>query len=127
MRVLLDTHALIWWAEGDPRITARVRELVMAAENVYVSAATGWEIATKVRIGKLRLRSSLLPDFLAATDAFGFAPLAISMQHGYAAGQIPGAHRDPFDRVLAAQAIAEDLVLVTADPAFRALGAKTVW
>lgn len=127
MGALLDTHALIWWAEGDRRVTPRVRELLTAPGEVYVSAATAWEIATKLRIGKLQLSGTLIGDFLAAIDAFGFRPLPISLQHGYAAGQIASAHRDPFDRMLAAQSLAEDLPLVSADPAFAALGVATYW
>jgi PIN domain nuclease of toxin-antitoxin system len=124
---LLDTHALIWWVEGDKRVTPRVRELLTAPGEVYVSAATAWEIATKLRIGKLQLSGTLMRDFLASVDAFGFHPLPISLQHGYAAGQIESTHRDPFDRMLAAQSLAEDLPLVTADPAFATLGVTTLW
>ena len=127
MGALLDTHALIWWAEGDRRVTPRVRALLTAPGEVYVSAATAWEIATKLRIGKLELHGTLIGDFLAAIDAFGFRPLPISLQHGYAAGQIASTHRDPFDRMLAAQSLAEDLPLVSADPAFAALGVATYW
>jgi PIN domain nuclease of toxin-antitoxin system len=124
---LLDTHALIWWAEGDARVTPRVRELLAGPDEVYVSAATAWEIATKLRIGKLRLRGTILQDLLEAINAFGFCPLAISLKHGFAAGQMASAHRDPFDRMLAAQSLAEDLLLVSADPAFGTLGVRTFW
>jgi PIN domain nuclease of toxin-antitoxin system len=124
---LLDTHALIWWAEGDARVTPRVRELLAGPDEVYVSAATAWEIATKLRIGKLHLRGTLMRDFLEAIDAFGFRPLPISVRHGYAAGEMASVHRDPFDRMLAAQSLAEDLLLVSADPAFGALGVTTFW
>jgi PIN domain nuclease of toxin-antitoxin system len=127
MGLLLDTHALIWWAEGDGRITPRVRALLTSPEEVHVSAATAWEIATKLRIGKLRVHGSLIRDFLAAIDAFGFRPLPISLQHGYAAGELSSAHRDPFDRMLAAQSLAEGLQLVSADPAFATLGVTAVW
>ncbi len=128
MGVLLDTHALIWWVEGDARIRPAVRELLVEPdEGVYVSAASAWEIATKVRLRKLRLPGQLLHDFVQAIDGLGFRPLPISVQHGYDAGQLPGAHRDPFDRMLAAQARAESLVLVTSDPAFRSLGVPTFW
>jgi PIN domain nuclease of toxin-antitoxin system len=128
MGVLLDTHALIWWVEGDARIRPAVRELlVQPGEGVHVSAASAWEIATKVRLGKLKLPVRLLHNFMEAIAVLGFLPLPISVQHGYAAGQLPGAHRDPFDRMLAAQARAESLVLITTDPAFRALGVTTFW
>jgi PIN domain nuclease of toxin-antitoxin system len=128
MGALLDTHALIWWVEGDDRITARLRQLLGSPqEDVFVSAATAWEIATKVRIGKLQLAEEFLQNFLDAVEALGFRPLPISLRHGYEAGRLPGPHRDPFDRMLAAQALAEDLVLVSADPAFNALGVSTFW
>lgn len=128
MGVLLDTHALIWWIEGDHRITARLQQLLgRPEEDVFVSAATAWEIATKVRIGKLRLAEQFLANFLDAIEELGFLPLPISLRHGYDAGRLPGPHRDPFDRMLAAQARAEDLVLVSSDPSFEALGVSTFW
>ena len=128
MGALLDTHALIWWVEGDARITPRLRRMIgHPGEDVYVSAATAWEIATKTRIGKLKTPKALLQDFVEAIELFGFLPLPISLRHGYDAGRLSGAHRDPFDRMLAAQARAEDLTLVSCDPAFEALGVKTFW
>ena len=96
-------------------------------EDVFVSAASAWEIATKVRLGKLRPPDALLQNFLQAVGDLGFLGLPISLRHGYDAGMLPGAHRDPFDRMLAAQARAEDLVLASADPAFRTLGVSTFW
>jgi len=128
MASLLDTHALIWWVVGDPRITPRLRALLASAdEDVFVSAATAWEIATKARLGKLRSPKVLLADFAEAIETLGFLPLPIELRHGQDAGQLPGAHRDPFDRMLAAQARAEGLTLVSADPAFAALGVATLW
>jgi PIN domain nuclease of toxin-antitoxin system len=128
MGALLDTHALIWWVEGDERISRQLRRMLgQPGEDVYVSAATAWEIATKVRIGKLKAPKALLADFVEAIELLGFRPLPIALRHGYDAGQLPGAHRDPFDRMLAAQARAEGLALVSCDPAFEALGLKTVW
>jgi PIN domain nuclease of toxin-antitoxin system len=128
MGFLLDTHALIWWVEGDERISPNLRRMLgEPGEDVYVSAATAWEIATKARIGKLRTPKSLLPDFVDAIEQLGFLPLPITSRHGYDAGQLPGKHRDPFDRVLAAQARAEGLTLVSADPAFRTLGIEAFW
>ena len=128
MGTLLDTHALIWWAGSDSRITPALRHrLDDPEEEVFVSAASAWEIATKVRLGKLRPPDALLQDFLQAVEDLGFLALPISLRHGYDAGMLPGSHRDPFDRMLAAQARAEDLVLVSADPAFRTLGVSTFW
>ena len=128
MGTLLDTHALIWWVDGDRRITPALRQrLDDPGEDVFVSAASAWEIATKMRLGKLRPPDALLENFLQAVEDLGFLSLAISLRHGYDAGMLPGAHRDPFDRMLAAQARAEDLVLVSTDPAFRSLGVPTFW
>lgn len=128
MGILLDTHALIWWVEGDKRISASLRRMLgEPGEDVYVSAATAWEIATKARIGKLRTPKSLLQDFVEAIELLGFLPLPITLSHGYEAGRLPGKHRDPFDRILAAQARTEALTLVSADPAFKALGIDATW
>jgi PIN domain nuclease of toxin-antitoxin system len=128
MGALLDTHALIWWVAGDARISPELRRrLARPGEDVFVSAATAWEIATKARIGKLKAPKSLLGDFVDAIEMLGFAPLPITLRHGFDAGQLPGAHRDPFDRILAAQARTENLTLVSCDPAFAALGVETLW
>jgi PIN domain nuclease of toxin-antitoxin system len=128
MASLLDTHALIWWVEGDERITPKLRRLLgKPDEDVYVSAATAWEIAAKARIGKLRPPATLLRDFVEAVELLDFLPLPITLRHGTDAGQMPGAHRDPFDRILAAQARVEGLDLVSCDPAFKSLGMATVW
>jgi PIN domain nuclease of toxin-antitoxin system len=128
MASLLDTHALIWWLEGDVRVSQRLREhLSSPDEDVFVSAASAWEIATKTRLGKLSAPKALLADFAGAVETLGFLPLPIGLRHGQEAGQLPGAHRDPFDRMLAAQSRVERLTLVSADPAFRDLGVIAVW
>jgi PIN domain nuclease of toxin-antitoxin system len=128
MASLLDTHALIWWLEGDTRFSQRLRERLSSAdEDVFVSAASAWEIATKARSAKLAPPRALLADFAEAVKMLGFLPLPIDLQHGQEAGQLPGAHRDPFDRILAAQARIEGLTLVSADPAFKELGVITLW
>jgi PIN domain nuclease of toxin-antitoxin system len=128
MASLLDTHALIWWLEGDPRVSQRLRERLSSAdEDVFVSAASAWEIATKARLGKLAPPKLLLADFPEAIETLGFLPLPIDLRHGQEAGQLPGEHRDPFDRMLAAQSRVEGLTLVSADPAFKALGVAALW
>jgi PIN domain nuclease of toxin-antitoxin system len=128
MGALLDTHALIWWVVGDDRISDTLRRrLGSADEDVFVSAATAWEIATKARIGKLAMPKGLLDDFVDAIDGLGFVPLPITLRHGADAGRMRGSHRDPFDRILATQARLEGLDLVSCDPAFAMLGVKTLW
>ena len=126
--ILLDTHALVWWLAGDDRLPPKVRRrLADPSEPVFVSAATAWEIATKVRLGKLPVAAPIverLPELLAEQ---GFRELPISLAAARLAGMIASAHRDPFDRMLAAQATLEQLDLVSADPVFASLGVRAVW
>jgi len=128
MRLLLDTHALLWWFMNDPQLPARVATAILDdANEVLISAASAWEIATKHRLGKLPEAREAYPRFeeLVAADGFGY--LSVSHRHGLRAGAYPAAHADPFDRMLAAQAEIEDLLLVTRDPAFRLFPVKTFW
>ena len=129
MSLLLDTHALLWWLADDPRLSAPARQAIGDAENsVLVSAASLWEIATKQRIGKMpHLTADFvlrLPDVLAEER---MAELAVNARHAVRAGQHSAAHRDPFDRMLAAQSLIEGVPLVTRDMAFDALGTATIW
>lgn len=125
MDLLLDTHVLLWWDQGDTRLSPQARRAIADARNrVYVSAASPWEIAIKARKGKLRFTGSPV----ALIDANGFLPLAISPVHAEAAGTLPWTHRDPFDRVLVVQAQREQLVLVHADPIIRSFdGLTQLW
>ncbi|HMN47092.1 MAG TPA: type II toxin-antitoxin system VapC family toxin [Povalibacter sp.] len=127
MRLLLDTHAFLWWLAGDEALPARAREAIGEAQTVYVSAASVWEIATKHRIGKLPGVSAIvgsLPTIIADED---FAELPISARHAEAAGLLPGPHRDPFDRMLIAQARIEEALLVSNEAIFDAYGAQRLW
>lgn len=125
MRALLDTHTLLWWFAGDPALSQTLID--DPSNTLLVSAASAWEICTKVRIGKLTTGRLLCEEFSSYVERFHFTPLAISVQHGRLAGRLPGPHKDPFDRMLAAQALVEDLPVVTNDPAFAGLGVKVVW
>ncbi len=118
MRLLLDTHALLWWL-ADEGLAARARDAIADPANmVVVSAASAWEISIKKALGKLTA-----PDDLARqVDVGGFTPLAISIAHGIAAGQLPRHHDDPFDRMLIAQAVEEGLTIVTRDKRFEDYG-----
>jgi PIN domain nuclease of toxin-antitoxin system len=128
MRLLLDTHALLWWLSGDPQLAGAAREAVADAESsVYVSAASAWEVATKTRLGKLPGAESLAQDFAAEIEQHGFLPLPISVEHGQRAGNLPGPHKDPFDRMLIAQAHAENLVLVSNEAVFDQYGITRLW
>lgn len=128
MKLLLDTHTLLWWYSADPRLSAVARDAIANTDHeVRVSAASIWEIATKSRIGKLRGVERLLSnlDAFIAGDLFQF--LAISHRHALLAGGFAQQHRDPFDRMLAAQALIENAVLVTDDAAIHPFGVTTLW
>ncbi len=128
MRLLLDTHALLWWWLDDAALSDRVRyALDDAANEVFVSAATGWEIAMKVRKGQLVPIRDRVSRFEADVAAEGFHSLPVTMAHGLKAGALPGHHGDPFDRLLAAQALAEDMVLATRDRAIHDFGCEILW
>lgn len=126
--VLLDTHALVWWLAGDLRMPAAVvRRLSKANQPVFVSAASAWELATKVRLGKLPEAVALVQRLGELVAEQGFRELPISLDAARLAGSLPAIHRDPFDRMLAAQATLEELDLVSADPIFPSLGVAPVW
>jgi PIN domain nuclease of toxin-antitoxin system len=128
VRLLLDTHALLWWQTDDPQLSASARAAIIDETNeVFVSAASAWEIATKVRLGKLLGLEDAASRFGVLVDADGFRPLAISQDHALRAGSYDVPHRDPFDRVLAAQSELERLVLVTRDPDFALFSTSTLW
>lgn len=128
MRALLDTHALLWWFVNDTRLSAKVRSLIAdEANEILVSAASAWEIATKHRLGKLHTLPDVCSRFEELVAADGFAHLAITHRHGLRAGSYPYPHADPFDRMLAAQAEIEGLTLLTRDPAFKAFPVKVQW
>ena len=111
-RCLLDTHTLLWWLADSPQLGERCRKIISDRRNqVFVSAATTWEISIKMALGKLEAPE----DMDSAVDDEGFTKLPISLYHGQLAGQLPPLHRDPFDRMLIAQAQAEGLILITAD------------
>lgn len=126
MRLLLDTHALIWWLAGSAQLSARAREAIQA-HDTYVSAASAWEVATKVRIGKLPGAAHLSRGFAEHVRTQGFLPLPISLDHAERAGALPGHHRDPFDRMLIAQAQVQNLVLVSNEALFDAYGVQRLW
>jgi PIN domain nuclease of toxin-antitoxin system len=128
VRLLLDTHALIWWLAGDETLSVAAREAIGEAGNdVFVSAASAWEIATKHRLGKLAGVEPIVADIDGVIAEQGFEGLAISLRHGQVAGMLPGPHRDPFDRMLIAQAMLERLVLVSNEAPFDAYGVARLW
>ena len=128
MRLLLDTHALIWWLAGDEALPLRARAAIGdMANSVAVSAASAMEIATKVRIGKLPDAMLLAQDFDAIIAAQGFDELPISVRHARLAGEMNIVHKDPFDRLLIAQALSEDMVLVSNEQLFDGFAVKRLW
>ena len=128
MRYLVDTHALLWFVAGDLSLSPRARNLIEnPAHEILVSAASAWEIATKYRIGKLPEARLLAVNFPETIAGLGFAELPISARAAQLAGGMTAAHRDPFDRVLAAQARLESVPLVTNDPVFGEFGIEVAW
>lgn len=128
MRLLLDTHALIWWLYDDPALSAAARDAIAAADNdVAVSAASGMEVTTKFRIGKLPLAKLLAQDFEAIVAQQGFVELPITIRHAHLAGSLQIPHKDPFDRLLIAQAQAEDMVLVSNEALFDGFAVRRLW
>lgn len=127
-RSLLDTHAFLWWLAGDERLSGAARKAMSEAlDTIFVSAASVWEIATKHRLGKLPGASAIVADLPGVIESQGFIGLPITIRHGQAAGALPGPHRDPFDRMLIAQAILDDLILVSNERAFDAYGVRRLW
>lgn len=129
MTLLLDTHVLLWALGAPHRLPEPVRSaLADRRTTLLVSAASAFEIATKHRLGRLPGASALVHQFDQQVERLGADPLPISAQHAIAAGSLDWAHRDPFDRMLAAQAMSDGLELVTADPAFSGVaGLSTRW
>ncbi len=128
MRLLLDTHTLIWWLAGDEKLSLRARDAIADEANaVAVSAASAMEVATKHRIGKLPDAALLAQDFEAIVADQGFSELSISVRHARLAGEMGIAHKDPFDRLLIAQALAEDMVLVSNEARFDDSAVKRLW
>ena len=128
MRALLDTHALLWWLADDPSLTPAAHRFIANTKNtLVVSAASAWEIATKFRLGRLPTAGALVADFEASLLREGFEQLAISIDHAVRAGQLPGAHKDPFDRTLIAQAHSENLPLISNEELFDGYGIRRIW
>ena len=128
MRALLDTHALLWWLSDDPALTRAARRVIAETKNVVlVSAASAWEIATKVRLGKLPTAIELASDFSGYIEQEGMQTLSISVEHAIRAGLLAGIHKDPFDRMLIAQAQAENVPLISNEELLDSYGVRRIW
>jgi PIN domain nuclease of toxin-antitoxin system len=125
--LLIDTHALLWWLAGDSQLSLRARSQIAASARVYVSSASIWEIAIKTRLGKLPDGELLLAELPDALRAQGFDELPIVGRDAQLAGLLPLHHRDPFDRMLAAQSLRFGAALVTNDGVFSRYGVSIVW
>ena len=123
MRLLLDTHVLLWWLADDRKLGKTAREIIANPTNdVHVSTASVWEAAIKVALGRLEIE---LDDLEEAIVRNGFRPLPIGFRHAVTAGRLPSVHRDPFDRMLVAQAGVEELRIVSHDRVFERYGLST--
>lgn len=125
---MLDTHAFLWWINDDARLSEAAREMLSDGQReLLFSAASGWEMAIKIGLGKLKVNgplSSYLPERLRENSV---RILPVSLQHAMGVVELPRYHRDPFDRLLVSQAIAEDLAVLTADPLVTKYPVQTVW
>jgi len=128
VRVLVDTHAFLWWLAGNRRMSGVARDMIDDPRNsVLVSAASAWEITTRHRLGKLPGAAKVAGDVMAAIEDHGFEPLTITVAHAERAGRLPGPHRDPFDRMLIAQSLAHDLPFVSNESLFDRYGVRRIW
>lgn len=128
MRLLLDTHAFIWWLAGSERLPVRARRAIAGeANDKLISAASAWEIATKHRLGKLPSAAAIAEDIAGAIAGEGFQELPITVEDATRAGSLPGLHRDPFDRMLIAQALMHNLVFISNESLFDQYGIRRLW
>ncbi|PYP88224.1 MAG: PIN domain nuclease [Candidatus Angelobacter sp. Gp1-AA117] len=128
MRLLLDTHALLWWLTDDSSLSTIARKSIGKAGNtILMSAVSAWEMAIKFRSGKLPGVADLISDFSGHLHTERFEQLLISADHSIRAGLLPGPHKDPFDRMLIAQAQAENVPIISNDAAFDQYGVRRIW
>ena len=128
MRILLDSHTFYWWVTDDSKLSRRAWMAIDDdSAEVCISSVVAWEIANKVRSGKWPEARPLVEAFFSLMTYYGFRPLDVTLEHAHLAGTLHASHRDPFDRMLAAQAHIEGIPLVTLDPAFQAFGTQVLW
>jgi len=127
MKAILDTHAFLWAIAGDTRMSQHARDIFRGPSDLLLSMASIWEIIIKVQLGKLDLPQPAGPYVLGKLAENGIKTLAINLDHLLAFERLPMHHRDPFDRMLIAQSLEEDLPLVTADPAFNTYSVRVIW
>ena len=128
MSLLLDTHTFVWWVTKHPQLSTRALAAIQnEAGDCFISAATVYELTYKVGLGRFEAARAIADRVYEVMQANAFSPLPISLQHASVAAKLEATHRDPFDRILAAQAIVEKVIIVTADEAFAGLGAEVIW
>lgn len=128
MKVLLDTHAFLWATLSPVSLSRKASRIIADERNaILVSAASAWEIATKVRLGKLPGAEALEREFLDVMEDAGYTAVPIDMESALRAGRLTSEHRDPFDRMIAAQAMADDLPVISADPKLDSFGVRRIW
>ena len=128
MRLLLDTHALLWWLDGDRRLSLKARRAIAIESNgILVSAASAWEITTKARLGKLPGAVDVAADVAGCVASQGFSTLDITVLHAQRAGGLAGEHRDLFDRMSIAQGQLEDVAIVSDDEVFDHYAVRRFW
>ncbi len=126
MKALLDSHTYIWWISSSDRLSSTARDIIENGE-IYVSAASAYELAAKAVRAKLLGFEKIGVEFEGICAVQKFVTLSITVPHALVAANLTTDHRDPFDRLIAAQSLVEDLAVVTVDPAFRLFGCKTIW
>jgi PIN domain nuclease of toxin-antitoxin system len=128
MRILLDTHAFLWWIAGDRRLSARARKLIADGRNeLLLSAASGWEVTIKIGLGRIDLPTPIDQFLGEQLRLNGIEALPIQMAHALSVQRLPLLHRDPFDRMLVAQARMEKLSILTRDPQISQYDVETLW
>ena len=128
MKILLDTHAFLWWIRDDPRLSRRARELVTSGRNeLFLSVTCVWEILTKTQTGKLRLAESAQKFVAEQLTANNIQVLPLTLDHVFRLEQLPLHHRDPFDRILIAQSLEEEFPILSADPLLKNYSATLLW
>jgi PIN domain nuclease of toxin-antitoxin system len=128
MKVLLDTHAFLWWITDSPKLSARAREVIQDSNNeLFFSAASGWEIAIKAQLGRLQLPDNLEQFILEQLSLNAILVLPIQLRHALRVYTLPQYHRDPFDRILVAQSQIENLPILTTDTQITPYAVETIW
>jgi len=128
MRALLDTHAFLWWVTDDIHLSSRARAIIADGDNeLFLSAASGWEMAIKARLGKLHLPDNPASFVFEQLRINAIEPLAVEMTHALRVYSLPEHHRDPFDRILVAQAQVERMPIITADPQVTQYDVEILW